>query len=166
MARSIAYAREAIAIAREMEHVPTLLYTLVWSADALRYVIPLQERVDLTSELVSLAREHGADLALADIAGFHAVSLVESARPIAARHEVEAYYRLIESLPLPALRWRATAVRGTMAAIDGRLDHARNYAQELIDAASVRKKKSDARRARVADGLRGAINPPLTQRPG
>jgi hypothetical protein len=131
MARSIGYAREAIAIARELEHVPTLLHTLVWSANALRYVIPLQERVDLTSELVSLAREHGADLTLADIGGFHAVSLIESGRPVAARHEVEEYCRLIESLPLPALRWRATAMRGTIAAIDGRLDDARRHGEEL-----------------------------------
>jgi hypothetical protein len=130
-ARSIAHARDAIAIARQLGDVPTLLYTLVWSANALRYNTALQERVELTGELVSLAREHGADLALADICGFHAVSLIETGRPVAARHEAEAYYRLVESLPIPALRWRAVAVRGTMAGIDGRLDEARCQADEL-----------------------------------
>jgi hypothetical protein len=131
MTRSIAYARDAIAIARQLEDVPTLLHTLAWSANALRYAVPLQERVELSSELVSLAREHGADLALADIGGFHAVSLIETGRPVAARHEAEAYFRLVESLPIPALRWRAGAVRATMAAIDGRLDEARHHADEL-----------------------------------
>ena len=131
MAKSIAYAREAMAIARQLEDVPTLLYTLVWSANALRYAVPLPERVELTSELVSLAREHGANLALADICGFHAALLIETGRPVAARHETEAYCRLVESLPIPALRWRAVAVRGTMAAIDGRLDEARRHADEL-----------------------------------
>lgn len=131
MARSIAYGREALAIARELGDVPTRLYALVWGASALRYGTPLQERVELTSELVSVAREHGADLALADVCGFHAVSLIETGRPVAAHHEAEAYYRLIESLPIPALRWRAAAVRATMAAIDGRLDEARGHADEL-----------------------------------
>ena len=60
MERAKAYAREAIAIAREQNHVPTLLYTLVWGTHALLYSIPLEERVELTSELVSLAREHGS----------------------------------------------------------------------------------------------------------
>ena len=131
LARSNAYAREAVAIARALGDVPTLLYTLVWSANALRYAVPLDERVELTSELVSLAREHGAELALADVGGFHTVSLIETGRPVAARHEAEAYYRLIESLPIPALRWRAVAVRGTMAAIEGRLDEARRDVDEL-----------------------------------
>jgi hypothetical protein len=131
MARSIAYARDAMAIARQLGDVPTLLHTLAWSTNALRYAIPLEERVELTSELVSLAREHGADLALADICGFHAMLLIETGRPVAARHEAEANARLVESLPIPGLRWRADAVRGTMAAIDGRLDEARRHADEL-----------------------------------
>jgi hypothetical protein len=131
MARSIAYAHDAVAIARQLDCVPTLLFTLVWSANALRYATPLQERVELTSELVSLAREHGADLALADTGGFHAVSLIETGRPVAARHEAEAYFRLVESLPIPALRWRAISVRGTIAAIDGRIDEARRDVDEL-----------------------------------
>ncbi|HEX3346396.1 MAG TPA: hypothetical protein VHS09_17550, partial [Polyangiaceae bacterium] len=130
-ARSIAYAREAVAIGRRLEDVPTRLYTLVWGANALRYSVSLDERVELTTELVSLAREHGADLALADVCGFHAVSLIEAGRPVAGRHEAEAYSRLVESLPIPSLRWRAVAVRGTMAGIDGRFDEARRDADEL-----------------------------------
>jgi hypothetical protein len=131
MARSIACAREAMALARQLGDVPTLLYTLVWCANALRYAIPLEERVELTSELVSLAREHGADLTLADICGFHAMLLIETGRPVAARHEAEAYCRLVESLPIPVLRWRAVAVRATMAALDGSLDEARRHVDEL-----------------------------------
>jgi hypothetical protein len=130
-ARAIAYAREALAIARPLEDVPTLLYTLVWSANALRYSVPLRERVELMSELVSLARVHGAELALADVCGFHAVSLLETGRPVAARHEADAYSRLVESLPIPGLKWRAVAVRGTMAGLDGRLDEAGSHADEL-----------------------------------
>jgi hypothetical protein len=135
MARAIRYAREAVAIARETRDVPTLLQTLTWSVHALMYATPLVERVELMSDLVSLAREHGADLILADIGGFHAASLLDSGRPVAARHEAEAYWRLIESLPLPALKWKATALRGTMAAFDGRLDEARSHADELRRAA-------------------------------
>jgi hypothetical protein len=131
MARAVRYARDAIAIARETEHVPTLLRTLVWSIHALIYATPLQERVELTGELVSLAREHGADLALADVGRLHAVSLLDSGRPIAARHEAEAYYRLIESLPLPGLQWKAAALRGTLAGLDGRLAEARGFADEV-----------------------------------
>lgn len=131
MARAVGCAREAIAIAREVEHVPTLLHTLLWSARALIYLIPLEERVELLSELVSLAREHGDAMTLADTSAIHAFSLLESGRPIAARHEAEAYTRLVDSLPLPALRWKATALRGTMAALDGRFDEARGHVDEL-----------------------------------
>src|SRR5262249_22317544 len=56
MARAIGYAREAIAIARATEHAPTLIHTLLWSGRAFGYVIPLQERIELMSELVSLSR--------------------------------------------------------------------------------------------------------------
>jgi hypothetical protein len=59
------------------------------------------------------------------------VSLVETGRPVAARHEADAYSRLVESLPIPGLRWRAVAVRGTMAGLDGRLDEARRHSDEL-----------------------------------
>jgi hypothetical protein len=129
--RAVGYAREAIAIARATEHVPTLIHTLLWSGRAFGYMIPLQERVDLTSELASLAREHGADLALADVGAFLAVSLRETGRPVAARHDAEAYYRLVESLPLPVVQWKAIALRGTMAGLDGRFDEARRYMDEL-----------------------------------
>jgi hypothetical protein len=134
-AQSIAYGRAAIATARETAHVPTLLQTLRWSVHGLVYGVPLEERVELTSELVSLAREHGAELVLADVGGVHAVSLLDSGRPVAARHEAEAYCRLVESLPLPALRWKATALSATLALIDGRLDDARRFTDEVRRAA-------------------------------
>jgi tetratricopeptide (TPR) repeat protein len=130
-AQSIEYGRAALVTARETNHVPTLLQTLRWSVHGLVYGVPLDERVELTSELVALAREHGAELVLADVGGVHVVSLLDSGRPVAARHEAEAYYRLVESLPLPALRWKATALRATMALLDGRLDEARRYTEEV-----------------------------------
>jgi hypothetical protein len=136
MERSKAYAREAIAIAREQGDVPTLLDALAWGSHAMIYAVPLEERVGLMSELVSLAREHGADLAVAGVGAFYTVSLFDSARPVAAHHEAEAYCRLIESLPLPALKWRATAMRGTIAALDGHLDEARSHTDELRRAAA------------------------------
>jgi hypothetical protein len=135
MERAKAYAREAIAIAREQNHTPTLLDTLVWGTHALMYSIPLEERVGLTSELASLAREHGSDLALADIGAWNTVSLLESGRPVAARHEAEACVRLVESLPLPTMQWRASAMRIAMAAIDGRIDEVRSRGDELRRAA-------------------------------
>jgi hypothetical protein len=137
MAKSVAHARAAIALARETKHVPTLVDALLWSHHGLLHHVPLQERVDLTSELVSLAREHGADLTLANIGAFHTVSLLESGRPVAARHEAEAYWRLMDSLPLPALQWKGTALRATMAAFEGRLDEAHRHADELHRAATI-----------------------------
>jgi hypothetical protein len=131
MARVEEYAREAVEIARDQGDASTLLDTLLSSTSALIFMIPLDERVELSTELVSLAREHGADLALADVGAIHAFSLLESGRPIAARHEAEACIRLMDSLPLPTLRWKATALRGTMAALAGRFDEARGHADEL-----------------------------------
>jgi hypothetical protein len=131
MARAEAYAREALTIAREMNHGPTLLHTLYWWVQALLFTVPLEERIEITSEIVSLSREHGADLMLVNLGGIHAMSLRESGRPVASRHEAEAYCRLVESLPLPALRWKATALRATMAALDGQIEEARRHGEEL-----------------------------------
>jgi hypothetical protein len=91
----------------------------------LLYAVPLEERVELTTEIVSLAREHGADLIVVSIGAFHAMSLFEMGRPVAARHEAEAFCRLVESLPEPSLQWRACAMRATLAALEGHLDEAR-----------------------------------------
>ncbi|HTQ02567.1 MAG TPA: AAA family ATPase [Polyangiaceae bacterium] len=132
--RCTRYAREALALARELDHVPTLLYALLWSFHALIYIIPLRERVDLLSELASLAREHGADVVLANLT-FYPLSLLESGRPVAARHAAEEYCRLVESLPLPALKWKATALRGLLLGIDGRLDEAWRVIDELREPA-------------------------------
>jgi len=129
------YAQEALGIARGLNDVSTLLYTLLWCMHALMYVVPLRDRVDLLSELASLAREHGADVVLANL-GFYPVSLLEDGRPVAARHAAEECSRLVESLPLPALRWKAIALRGTFAGIDGKLDEARLAAEELRKAAA------------------------------
>lgn len=87
MGRATGYAREALAIAREIDDVPTRLHTLAWSTSALNHVLPLPERVDLTSELVSAAREHfdAAIIECRDMASFLALS--EDAR---ARCESQA----------------------------------------------------------------------------
>jgi tetratricopeptide (TPR) repeat protein len=147
LAKCVRYAREAIAVARELGHVPTLHDTLLWSFHALIYNVPMEEHLEVSSELVSLARDQGADLALASIGGYHAISLLESGRPVAARHEADAYCRHIESLPIPALHWKAHATRATMAAMDGRFDEAKNFADEL------RKAAGSSKLAAVATGL-------------
>jgi hypothetical protein len=136
LAVALAHAREAIRLARETDDVPTLLHSLLWGGRALGYVIPLAERIALMSELVSLSREHGADLTLIEIGGFHAVSLLETGRPVAAHREAEAFVRLVESLPLPGVRWKAAAARATFAAIDGHMDEANGHIAELRRAAS------------------------------
>jgi hypothetical protein len=129
---ALGHAHEALSLARaQRQDVPTLLHTLLWTARTYGYVIPLADRVEHMTELVSLAREHDAMLTLADVGGFYAVSLREIGRPVAAQREAEAYYRLVESLPLPALQWKAVTTRATMAAMDGRMDDARVHAEEL-----------------------------------
>lgn len=131
MKRVAEYAREAIAIARDLDDIPALLHTLLWSAHALLYAVPLHERVELTTEIVALAREQGADLILASIGGFHAMSLIEMGRPVAARHEAESFIRLVESLPVAVMQWRAVAMRATLAALEEQLDDARRLADEV-----------------------------------
>lgn len=135
MTRIAGYAREAISIARDLDDVPALLNTLLWSAHGLLYSVPLAERVELTTEIVSVAREHGADLIVASIGGFHAMSLFEIGRPVAGRHEAEDFCRVAGSLPVPSMQWRASAMRATLAALDGSLNDAHRYADELWKAA-------------------------------
>jgi hypothetical protein len=131
MVRTVTYARESIALARAQCDVSTLLYCLLWSTPARVYTTPLEERLGITTELVALAREHGDDMAIVEIGSLHAIMLLESGRPMAAHHEAEAYIRLVESLPLPAVQWRAMALRATMTALDGRIDEAKTYIEGL-----------------------------------
>jgi hypothetical protein len=129
--KAVGHARDAIALARETNDPGTLLRTIAWSMHALNYYVPGPERVELSSELVSLAREQGADLVLADIGGFHATTLFDTGRPVAARHEVTELESVLASLPVPSLQWKATAIRATVAGIEGRLDDARALVDEL-----------------------------------
>jgi hypothetical protein len=131
LARGTAHSHEALSLARSANDVPTLLHTLLWTSRAFGYVIPLSARVEHLAELVSLARLHGEELPLVEVAGFYAMSLIESGRPVAGRSEAEAYVRLVESLPLPAVQWRATTMRATLAAFDGRLEEAQLHAAEM-----------------------------------
>ncbi len=143
--RSFEHAREAVAIAREVGHGPTLLQALVWLLHGpVVYCISGEERVELTSEIVFLARQQGADLILAEVGPMHALSLRESGRLVAARHEAEDYQRLIDAMPLPILRWKATALRATMAALDGRIEEARSHADVLRGEAAVARRALDA----------------------
>jgi hypothetical protein len=131
MTKVSAYAHEAMSIARDLDDVPALLHTLLWSAHALIYAVPLAERVELTTEIISLARQRGADFIIASIGSFHTMSLFEMGRPVAARHEAEDYCRLIDSLPVPSVQWRASAMRATLAALDGRKDEALRHADDV-----------------------------------
>ncbi len=139
---ALRYARESVAIARETRDAPTLLHALLFSFHATAFLTPWQERLALFAELMPLAREQGADLTIASVGGIHMLSLLESERPADARREAEAYSQLVEALPLPALHWKASAMRATMAALAGRLDEARRFNEALRGAAATNEQAS------------------------
>lgn len=144
MTKAESHALEALALARELGHPPTLLYTQFWIVQALLFTLPLGERLEVMEEVLALAEEHGARLITASVQAQNALALREAGRPVEARHQAEAYYRLMDSLPLPAMRWKAASLRATMAGLDGDFENAQIHLEE------VRRASTSSRHAAVA----------------
>jgi hypothetical protein len=90
----------------------------------------------MMEELVSLARTQRDELTLVNVGGYYVADLFEIGRPDAAKAEADAYCRFVEGLPLPQTRWRAVALRASVAALEARYVDAHALGDELQRVAS------------------------------
>jgi class 3 adenylate cyclase/tetratricopeptide (TPR) repeat protein len=120
--------REAVEIARRLGDPGTLAYALDGRYNAVWWPGNLDERVEISSELVSAATE--ADDKERALQGHHyrALALLEAGDIPAVHAELEAKAKLAEELRQPAQRWYLASVRATLAAFEGRFEEA----EELI----------------------------------
>jgi class 3 adenylate cyclase len=121
---------EAVRLAREGQEPEALLDALnarrvtLWSPDR------LDERLEVSRELIALAESAG-DRERSLIARTWLVTdLVEGGDLDAARAEIEAYAQLVQPLGIAAYSWWVPAWRAMLAGLDGRFDDARRLADE------------------------------------
>jgi class 3 adenylate cyclase/tetratricopeptide (TPR) repeat protein len=120
--------REAVEIARRLGDPGTLAYALDGRYNAVWWPSNLDERIGISSELVSAATE--ADDKERALQGHHyrALALLEAGDIAAVHAELEAKAKLAEQLRQPAQRWYLASVRATLATFEGRFEEA----EELI----------------------------------
>jgi tetratricopeptide (TPR) repeat protein len=120
--------REAVEIARRLGDPATLSYALDGRYNAVWWPGNLDERLDISFELVSAASE--ADDKERALQGHHyrALALLEAGDIPAVYAELDAKAKLAAELRQPAQRWYLASVRATLATFQGRFQEA----EELI----------------------------------
>ena len=121
---------EAVRLAREGQEPEALLDALnarrvtLWSPDR------LDERLDVSRELIALAESAGDRERSLVARTWLVTDLVEGGDLDAARTEIDAYARLVEPLGIPAYSWWVPAWRAMLAGVEGRFDDLRVLAGE------------------------------------
>jgi tetratricopeptide (TPR) repeat protein len=129
-ARAGPLSERALALAREVDDPPTLAACLLARHDVLWTPGRATERIDLTSEIVELARSTADGERHAEGLLLTATALLESGSA-AFRAPLTEYLFLAERFGQPRHDYLALTRRGALALIDGRLDEA----ERLIDEA-------------------------------
>lgn len=121
---------EAVALARQVDEPEALLDALnarrvtLWSPDR------LDERLDVSRELVERAEASGDRERSLLSRTWLVLDLVEGGDLDAARAEIDAYARLVEPLGIPAYSWWVPAWQAMLAGVEGRFDDVRALAEE------------------------------------
>jgi class 3 adenylate cyclase/tetratricopeptide (TPR) repeat protein len=121
---------DAVALARQVDEPEALLDALnarrvtLWSPDR------LDERLEVSRELVELAEACGDRERSLLSRTWLVLDLVEAGDLEAARAEIDAYARLVEPLGIPAYSWWVPAWRAMLAGLDGRFDDVRALAEK------------------------------------
>jgi class 3 adenylate cyclase/tetratricopeptide (TPR) repeat protein len=127
---------EAVRLARDAGEPGALLDALnarrvtLWSPDR------LDERLEVSRELVRLAVESDDRERSLLARTWLVLDLVESGDLDAARAEIDVYEKLVEPLAIPAHTWWVPAWRAMLAGVEGRFDDARALAAEVEEAGS------------------------------
>jgi len=119
-----ALSQQAIAMARRLGDEPTLVYTLsawhwaLWSADN------VEERLTVTSEMISVA-ERGKNNTLALVGRtWRSLAWLELGKREQSDADIEIAFALAEKLRQPFYHWWATGQKTLRALLEGRLEEA------------------------------------------
>ncbi len=149
----IALAREAIALARTLDHEPTLLGVLHFGMAAMMDFVVPQQRIGLNREMGTLAARLGDRPRQLRAHGRLVFDHVELGDFEAALLHTEMYERLVAELGLPHLGWRAPLFRAMHALALGRFDQAYALREQAAQSPS-----SDAEASRcLAEHKLGAL---------
>ena len=121
---SASLARQAVALARELDDPATLTYALAGLYWATWWPENHESRPALAAEMVSLADSLGDAERIIDAHLMLYMAHAEHGRMSDARHELENVARLAHDLRQPAQLWLGTAPRTLMALLEGRLGEA------------------------------------------
>ncbi|MBA2460865.1 MAG: AAA family ATPase [Actinobacteria bacterium] len=120
--------REAVEMARRLGDPATLAFALDGRYNAVWSPENLDERLDLSFELVSTATEAADKERALQAHHYRALALLEAGDIPGVYAELDAKAKLAEDLRQPAQRWYLASVRATLATFQGRFEEA----EELI----------------------------------
>jgi hypothetical protein len=125
--------RGALGMARRLGDDETLLYALEWARLGLSYLIPSEERFEITRDIVQLAERMDQRRTLVRFLASHAVALLERG----ARQDAEAAQsrleRVVAALDDQRSRWRLPMLHAGFCFFDGDLDAAERLGDEALE---------------------------------
>lgn len=127
-----AAAREAVAIAEQLEETQTLLFAGLGLHHAIWTPERLDERLALSERLVRMAERGGSRRAEILCRHWRAVDLLEVGDVAGARAEIRRHERLAGELRQPLFDWIALALLAMLALLEGRLADAERMISEAF----------------------------------
>jgi class 3 adenylate cyclase len=131
--RGVAYADQAVAVARESGDPTSLAYALnakQWSLGTGAEDVDL--RLALSKELGEVAQKAGLAEFAAESLRNRAYGLLERGDAAGAKRELEVYHRVVKELRNPAFLWQDAALRGMWALLEGRFEEGERAADEAF----------------------------------
>lgn len=128
---AVATGADAVAMARRVGDLDTLLYALHFGGSAAGYLVPAEQRRAYGRELYTLARSSGRVHVLLGIIGWWCSLLREFGEIEESERALAAYGELLRDFPQAYYRWRIGMTRATYEALSGDFD----LALQLGDAA-------------------------------
>jgi class 3 adenylate cyclase/tetratricopeptide (TPR) repeat protein len=137
--------REAVEIARRLGDLATLAYVLDGRYSAVWWPNNLEERLEVSSELVRAATEGGDKERALQGHHYRALALLEAGDLPSVYAELDAKAKLVDELRQPVQRWYLASVGATLATFEGRFDEA----EELIGQAATLGERAEGSMAAV-----------------
>jgi tetratricopeptide (TPR) repeat protein len=133
--RREALSREAVEIARELGDETTLAWVLDGRHAAVWWPENIDERLAIAGELIRVATAAGDKERVFQGHHYRWIALLEKGDMPATYAELEAQTHLAEELRQPAQLAYVSACRGTLAALEGKLEEAEELARQTFDLA-------------------------------
>lgn len=129
-ARTVELSKQARALARKLGDPETLLFVLHATAVALGYRANSDERFEVVSEIVELARRLHRPIVLLNVYGMCVAHLLERGALAEADAALDEYAAIVRDFPQPHYRWRLPMLRSMRALLSADFDSAERLAAE------------------------------------